>query len=80
VVEDIKCQTYINKSCKAGVGEWNDFSLKLNNAFGVAGFLAQQTKSYQDQIICAYGIYFPIFIFFINKVFKTWQRKKLKYN
>jgi type II secretory pathway pseudopilin PulG len=36
-----------------------DFSRKLNNAFGVAGFLAQQTKSYQDQIICAYGIYFP---------------------
>jgi hypothetical protein len=36
-----------------------DFSRKLNNAFGVAGFLAQQTKYYQDQIICAYGIYFP---------------------
>jgi hypothetical protein len=36
-----------------------DFSRKLNTAFGVAGFLAQQTKSYQDQIICAYGIYFP---------------------
>jgi prepilin-type N-terminal cleavage/methylation domain-containing protein len=48
-----------------------DFSRKLNNAFGVAGFLAQQTKSYQDQIICAYGIYFPIFIFFIHKFFKT---------
>jgi hypothetical protein len=36
-----------------------EFSRKLNTAFGIAGFLAQQTKSYQNQIACAYGIYFP---------------------
>jgi prepilin-type N-terminal cleavage/methylation domain-containing protein len=36
-----------------------DFSRRLNTAFGVVGFLAQQTKTYQNQIICAYGIYFP---------------------
>jgi hypothetical protein len=36
-----------------------EFSRKLNTAFGVAGFLAQQTKSYQNEIACAYGIYFP---------------------
>jgi prepilin-type N-terminal cleavage/methylation domain-containing protein len=36
-----------------------EFSRKLNSAFSVAGFLAQQTKSYQNQIVCAYGVYFP---------------------
>jgi hypothetical protein len=36
-----------------------EFSRKLNSAFAVAGFLVQQTKTYQNQIICAYGIYFP---------------------
>jgi hypothetical protein len=36
-----------------------EFSRKLNTAFGVANFLAQQTKTYQNQIVCAYGVYFP---------------------
>jgi len=36
-----------------------EFSRKLNSAFSVAGFLAQQTKTYQNEIVCAYGIYFP---------------------
>jgi hypothetical protein len=36
-----------------------EFSRKLNTAFGIANFLAQQTKTYQNQVICAYGIYFP---------------------
>ena len=35
------------------------FARKLNNAFGIAQFLAQHTKTYQDQNICAYGVYFP---------------------
>jgi hypothetical protein len=36
-----------------------EFSRKLNTAFGIANFLAQQTKTYQNQTVCAYGIYFP---------------------
>jgi hypothetical protein len=36
-----------------------EFSRKLNSAFSVSGFLAQQTKTYQNEIVCAYSIYFP---------------------
>jgi len=36
-----------------------EFSRQLNSAFVIAGFLAQQTKSYGTEIICALGVYFP---------------------
>jgi len=48
-----------------------EFSRKLNNAFSVAGFLAQQTRNYQNQTVCAYGIYFPARIFKTIPTYET---------